>query len=133
MKPIPSKFSVAAFLVLFLNSCGEDKRIGETRTQLITSTWSSEYEGKMLTLKFDSKNAILQTPAGSPSFEMASVVHKPGALIAGQGPSFVFEYEIDPDNSTVTLDDEIVLSYKVSSIDWPMWHTSDKVVFTPKK
>lgn len=86
-------------------------------------------------LNFTDDEAILEVPNFRATFELASIVHKHGTHIAGHKPKFSWDYDIDEDDKTITLDngllgDDIEIKYRDGKLYWSLWRkVGDDIVF----
>lgn len=126
-------FLAISFIGFTFISCGEDKKEQEIRTKITSTKWSGVYEESPLTLTFDGTHLIFQSSKDKATFELASVLHTHGTTLAGKESPFVYEYQISAEENLVIVDDEIELKISGDQIEWPMWHTDDKIIFKPSQ
>jgi hypothetical protein len=94
-----------------------------------------EYHNAAILLNFTNDEATLEVPNLRATFKLASIVHKHGTHIASKEPKFTWDYDIDEDDKTITLDnglfgDDITIKFRYGKLYWSQWrHVAADIVF----
>lgn len=98
------------------------------------------YHKSPLWVTFTEDSIWLEAPRLRAVFKMASIVYKHGTQIAGrpEGVKFAWEYDLDEDDSTITIDNgfmgsDIEIKFKDGKLYWPLWHkVGNDLIFVPQ-